>query len=68
LLSQCRGGQTWHGEEDKPHSSATPLKSSRGTYVASITQAGVLQGWYCTIPLPRHLISGGTVGPPLNNE
>jgi hypothetical protein len=68
LLSQCRGGQTWLGEEDKPHSSVTPLKSSRGIYVASITQAGVLQGWYCTIPLPRHSISGGTVGPPLNSE
>lgn len=68
LMATCRGGQTWRGEEDKPHSSATPLPNSHGTFIASITQAGDLQGWYCTTQLPRHSISGGTVGPPLNKE
>jgi hypothetical protein len=69
LMSNCRvGDKTWLGEEDKPHSSATPLPNSQGTFVASITQAGDLAGWYCTTQLPQHSISGGTVGPPQNKE
>jgi hypothetical protein len=60
LLSQCRGGQTWHGTEEKSHSSVTPSQSSQSTFVASITQAGDLQGWYCTIPLHQPFINGGT--------
>jgi hypothetical protein len=60
LLSQCRGGLTWHGTEEKSHSSVTPSPSSQSTFVASITQAGDLQGWYCTTPLHQPFINGGT--------
>jgi hypothetical protein len=60
LLASCKGGQTWHGTEEKSHSSVTPSPSSQSTFVASITQAGDLQGWYCTTPLHQPFINGGT--------
>ena len=70
LISECskRGELQWPGTEEKPHSSVIPSTNSSSTFIASVSQAGDLQGWYCTTPLPRHSINGGTVGPPLNKE
>lgn len=72
LLAKCvvpkQGELKWHGEEEKPHSNATLLKNSPGTYVAWITQAGDLEGWYCTTRLVQPFINGGTGGQRQNRE
>jgi hypothetical protein len=64
LLAKCvipdKGELKWPGTEEKSHSSVTPSPSSQSTFVASITQAGDLAGWYCTIPLHQPFINGGT--------